>query len=249
MKPSKSVGPPPGAGEALPDWELLLRAAAELQNILPDATLVGGTAAALVAGHRFSLDADHVIADLIPRYDEVLAELEAVVGWRTERRTRPVMVMGSLDGIMTTVRNQKRTAPLETTVLDTRYGPIRLPVPGEILRIKAFLVTNRNATRDFLDVAAISDKIGITGSVRALASLDRLYPQDEGAGATRQQLMRQLAQPRPFDLEEIQPRLSDYKGLARRWQEWSAVEGQCLRLSIAMGEAVARRHDGWNDLG
>jgi hypothetical protein len=45
--------------DQLPDWEQLLAAAARLQVILPDATLVGGTAAAIAAGHRRSLDADH----------------------------------------------------------------------------------------------------------------------------------------------------------------------------------------------
>jgi len=44
---SKSTAP-------LPDWELLLSSAARLQRILPDAVLVGGTAAAIHAGHRSS---------------------------------------------------------------------------------------------------------------------------------------------------------------------------------------------------
>jgi hypothetical protein len=37
--------------DQLPDWEQLLAAAARLQAILPAATLVGGTAAAITAGH------------------------------------------------------------------------------------------------------------------------------------------------------------------------------------------------------
>ena len=53
--------------EELPEWEVLLRAAARLQDILPDATLVGGTAAAIEAGHRRSADADHVIPELTSR--------------------------------------------------------------------------------------------------------------------------------------------------------------------------------------
>ncbi len=235
-----------GAREELADWEDLLQAAAALQRILPDATLVGGTAAALFAGHRRSMDADHVIADLRSHFDEALAQLEAAVGWRTERRQRPVIIMGSLDGIMTTVRNQRRSAPLETTTIETRYGTIRVPVPDEILRVKAWLVVDRNATRDFLDVAAISQKLGTAEAMRALASLDRLYPQDGDLGAVRQQLMRQLSQPRPYDLEEIRPRLSTYKGIVPRWRKWSAVEAQCGALGVAMGEAVASGRSGWD---
>jgi hypothetical protein len=233
----------------LPEWELLLRAAARLQKILPDATLVGGTAAALEAGHRRSADADHVIPGLSARFDEVLAELEAVAGWQTARRERPVVIKGRLDGIMTTVRNQRRAAPLETHEIDTVEGPIRVPTPAEILRIKAWLIVDRNATRDFLDVAAISDKLGLEASARALSSLDHLYPQGEDGGAVRQQLMRQLAKPRPFDLDEIRPRLADYKGIVARWRTWPGVERQCQALGVELAEAAANRRHGWTDLG
>ena len=76
----------------LPEWEQLLSAAAHLQQILPDATLVGGTAVAIFAQHRLSRDADHVLPDLRDRFDEVLAELEAVAGWHTARVRRPVLI-------------------------------------------------------------------------------------------------------------------------------------------------------------
>ncbi len=235
--------------EVLPEWELLLRAAARLQHILPDATLVGGTAAALEAGHRRSADADHVIPGLASRFDEVLDELESVAGWQTARRQRPVVIKGRLDGILTTVRNQQRTAALETHEIETEGGPIRVPTPAEILRIKSWLVVDRNATRDFLDVAAISDKVGLEASARALSSLDRLYPQGDDQGAVRQQLMRQLAKPRPFDLEAISPSLADYKGIAPRWRSWSSVERQCRALGVELAEAAANRRQGWTDLG
>lgn len=73
----------------LPDWELVLSSAARLQRILPDAVLVGGTASAIHAEHRFSRDADHVLTDLRHRFDGVLAELESVAGWKTARVQRP----------------------------------------------------------------------------------------------------------------------------------------------------------------
>lgn len=50
--------------DTLPDWEQVLTAAAQLQRILPDAILVGGSASALYAAHRIYLDfvalADHL---------------------------------------------------------------------------------------------------------------------------------------------------------------------------------------------
>lgn len=89
--------------ELLPDWERVLAAAAHLQRILPDAVLVGGTASAVYSRHRLSTDAGHVVNYLRLRFDQVLAELEAVAGWQTARVTRPVQILGSLDGIETGV--------------------------------------------------------------------------------------------------------------------------------------------------
>lgn len=76
--------------EQLPDWERLLAAERHIQQIVPGAVLVGATAAAIHAGHRVSMDGDHVLADL---HDEVLAALEAAAGWRTERLQRPGLIL------------------------------------------------------------------------------------------------------------------------------------------------------------
>ena len=144
----------------LPDWELVLFSAARLQRILPDAVLVGGTASAIHAAHRFSRDADHVLADLRNRFDEVLAELESVAGWKTARVQRPVQILGSLDGIETGVRQLIRDEPLETVVVDYHGARITVPTEGEILRIKGVLILKRNATRDYLDFVALADHMG-----------------------------------------------------------------------------------------
>lgn len=103
-----------GAGEqTLPDWERLLAAERHVQALVPGTVLVGGTAAALHAGHRRSHDGDHVLADLRDRFDDVLAALEGVAGWRTARVQRPVLVLGGLDGIATGIRQLRRSAPLD----------------------------------------------------------------------------------------------------------------------------------------
>src|SRR5690606_9558113 len=120
----------------------------------------GGTAAALHAHHRFSFDHDHVIQDLSKNYDKALAALESIVGWRTKRRVRGKLVLGAIDNIEAGLRNQRRSAPLETTVLELPGGKkLRVPTVEEMLRIKAYLVVERNATRDYLDVAALSHHI------------------------------------------------------------------------------------------
>ena len=232
--------------EQLPEWERLLRAAARLQGILPEATLVGGTAAAIDAGHRRSMDADHVIAGLIDRFDQVLAELESAAGWKTARVRRPVAIYGSLDGILTTVPNQIRTAPLDTVEVSAAGQRVRVPTRAEILRVKAWLIVRRNATRDYLDVAAIASKLSDAAVLAALAPMDRLYPQEEDRGAVRHQLMRQLAMPRPYDLDSLN--LAEYKGLVPAWHDWATVVAQCRRVATLMAAAVATQRTGWKDV-
>ncbi|WP_308874872.1 hypothetical protein [Thiothrix subterranea] len=195
----------------LPDWELVLSSAAHLQRILPDAVLVGGTASAIHAEHRFSRDADHVLTDLRARFDSVLAQLESVAGWKTARVQRPVQILGSLDGIETGVRQLIREAPLETTVLDYHGERLTVPTDHEILRIKGVLILKRNATRDYLDFVALADHMGDERVAQALRSFDKLYQQDNGESPL-QQLQVQLANAMPYDLEDTE--LSEYKNLA-----------------------------------
>lgn len=219
----------------LPDWERVLSAASRLQEILPGAVLVGGTAAAFHAQHRFSRDADHVLDDLRPRFDEVLARLESVAGWKSARVTRPVQILGSLDGIETGVRQLVRDEPLETTTLEHRGAELTIPTEAEILRIKGVLILRRNATRDYVDFAALADRMGEEAVATALGSFDRLYRQDNGESSL-QQLQVQLANALPFDLEDTE--LSEYKELAPRWHDWSAVKAVCTRASIVVFDRV-----------
>ena len=236
----------PKSTAPLPDWELVLSSAARLQRILLDAVLVGGTASAIHAGHRFSRDADHVLTDLRHRFDDVLAQLESVSGWKTARVQRPVQILGSLDGIETGVRQLIRDEPLETTVVNYHGARITVPTEGEILRIKGVLILKRNATRDYLDFVALADHMGDERVAHALQSFDRLYQQGSGESPL-QQLQVQLANALPYDLEETE--LSEYKNLDPRWHDWQVVKAACSRLATAIFDRVcdmeADRADGY----
>lgn len=221
--------------DTLPEWEQVLSAAAHLQRILPGAVLVGGSAAAVYAGHRLSTDADHVLTDLRERFDRVLADLEAVAGWKTARIRRPVQILGSLDGIETGVRQLIREEPLETTQIEYQGQTIKLPTEAEMLRIKAVLILQRNATRDYLDFVALADHMGDEKVIEALRSFDRLYPQPSGESAL-QQLQIQLANPLPYDLEELN--LAEYKNLAPRWHDWQAVKAACVHYAILIFDHI-----------
>ena len=213
----------------LPDWDQLLSAAAHLQEILPDATLVGGTAVAIFAQHRLSHDADHVLPNLRDTFDQVLTQLEAVAGWRTARVKRPVLILGSLDGIETGVRQLIRKQPLETQEIEVGGTRLVVPTEEELLRIKGVLILRRNATRDYLDFAALSERIGSERVGEALDSFDQLYPQPSGESAL-QQLQVQLANPMPYDLESTD--LSEYRKLHPKWHDWNRVKEICANIAV-----------------
>lgn len=220
-------------------WARVFAAAARLQELVPDAVLVGGTAAAHHAGHRVSFDDDHVVTDLSARFDDVLADLEATGGWVTARVRRPVLILGSLDGIDTGVRNLIRRRPLEVeeAIVDDRA--IRVPTLEEITRIKAWLVLQRNATRDHLDLVALADRLGEVPAVDVALGLDDYYEDQRGPGGRRvaTQLARQLAEPRPYDLSEVD--LAHYRRLEYRWRDWTAVVDACRRLAVGMLDRIA----------
>jgi len=215
----------------LPDWELVLAAAARLQGIVPRTVLVGGTASAIYAQHRFSRDADHILDDLSSRYDQVLSDLEAVAGWKTARTIRPVQILGSLNGIETGIRQLIRDDPLETIRIEYQGAILTIPTQAEILRIKAVLILKRNATRDYLDFVALADQMEDQGVIDAFRTFDKLYPQSNNESAL-QQLQIQLANPLPYDLEETA--LAEYKNLAPQWHDWEKVKSACVRLSLLL---------------
>ena len=217
------------------DWERVLAAAAHLQRIVPDAVLVGGSAAAMYVDHRFSRD-DHVVANLKDRFDSVLSDLERVANWNTARTQRPVLILGQLDGVDTGIRNLIRIAPLETTVVETGHGKITLPTIEEMLRIKAWLTVTRNATRDYIDVAALSEKIsqdrGYEFVAAEILKMDKLYPQQSGAVVSLQ-VARQLAEPKPFDFDAGKG-LEIYRIRAPRWGQWGDVANELEGLGARL---------------
>jgi len=202
--------------EELPDWERLLAAERHLQALVPGTVLAGGTAAALHAGHRKSLDGDHVLEDLRPRFDDVLAALEAAAGWQTSRVQRPVAILWRLDGVMTGIRQLRRARPLETEVV----SGLRVPTLAEMARIKAWLLATRHTVRDYLDTVVLLERLGEAGVRQAFALFDEIYPQASGASPLVEVIER-LAAATPSDAPEVD--LRTYKDLLVPWNDWSHV--------------------------
>ena len=137
-----------------------------------------GLAAALYTGHRDSFDHDHVLADLADRYSIIIDAVEASEGWATSLRASkpPFTVLGSLDGVEAGLRQLRRSRPLETSLYELGDGrSVAVPTLEETLRIKAYLVVQRNAVRDYLDVVALGDTIGLVQAGTILRSIDTYY--------------------------------------------------------------------------
>jgi hypothetical protein len=217
-----------------PSLEEVLEKAAQLQALVPGAVLVGGSAAALHAHHRESLDHDHVVANLAERFNSILENLEAVGDWSMTRAQPGKIILGELGGIETGVRQLIRGRPLEITEVEVRGKRLVVPTAAEILRIKAWLALSRNQTRDYLDIAALADRIGLDEAATVLRDIDDYYADINRRPETvATQLVRQLADPRPRDVE-VTTQLATYKALDRRWHDWSAVEAVLADLAERM---------------
>ena len=223
-----NAGRMPSGGGGLPEWERLLAAERHLQALVPGAVLVGGTAAAVHTGHRVSLDGDHVLDDLRSRFGEVLATLEAAAGWRTERIQRPVLILGELDGVLTGIRQLRRTRPLDTE----EVAGLRVPTLAEMARIKSWLLATRHAVRDYLDTVVLFERLGDDGVADALRPFDDIYRQESGVSPLAE-VVERLAAAAPADKADVD--LTQYRGIKPPWNDWGhlAARGRYWARRIA----------------
>jgi hypothetical protein len=87
----------------------------------------------------------------------------------------------------------------------------------------------------YLDFVALADHLGDKKIVEALRPFDRLYPQPNDESAL-QQLQIQLANPLPYDLEELN--LAEYKNLDPRWHDWQGVKGVCIKCATLIFDQI-----------
>ncbi len=214
----------------------VLESAARLQEIVPDTVLVGGAAAAYYAGHRQSFDHDHVLGDLAGRYAAIVEAVEASDGWVTSVRASspPLTLLGSLDGVEAGLRQLRRTRPLEVEQVTVGKRRLRVPTLPECLRVKAFLIVQRNQVRDYVDTVALADRLGGEEAVATLTAIGDYYTDRSGTSdGVLTALVQRLSEPSPRD-RRVTAQLADYKGLKKRWHDWRDVEADCARLADAI---------------
>ncbi|MDJ0355057.1 hypothetical protein [Paenarthrobacter sp. PH39-S1] len=229
------IGRFPARKDLQPELQEVLESASRLQRLVPDAVLVGGSAAALYAGHRASYDHDYDLRELRANFDLVLEALESDDGWAVNRLTYGKIILGELGGIETGLRQLIRLRPLEVAEVQlTIRNTVMVPTSEETLRIKAFLITKRNQTRNYLDVAALADHVGLERAALVLSGMDEYYAdQAHDGAAVSSQVARQLGHPLPND-SGTTTRLEGYKGLSARWLDWQETVNLCQQLSAQM---------------
>ena len=233
-EPNQGAEQKPGM---IPDWREILKAGVQAQGLVPGAVCVGGTAAALYAKHRLSNDTDHVLATLRQDFEAVRAVLEARPEWKTARVQPPVLILGSINGVEVGFRQLKRSLPVEARTIQTSEGPMVVPTWDELLCMKAFLAYDRNATRDYLDFAALTECESEAAVLDSLLKIDLRYGalQSSSVGL---ETAKALSACVPYDLEETE--LPRYKGLAAKWHPWEATRSICQRFGTMLGEALVR---------
>ena len=125
-----------------------------------------------------------------------------------------------------------RTSPMETTnVLLPTGVRLQIPTGAETVRLKSFLIMERNAARDYAEFAELVDSMDIQTAAEVLAGMDRYYsgpPARTHWVAT--QLVRRLADPRPADGPDVALSGADAE------TEWARVRQRCLSVAVAMLE-------------
>jgi hypothetical protein len=196
-----------------------------LQSRLAELKLVaiGGTAAALHCDHRYSLDVDCVSPFLRERFAETAESLETWDGWMTIRKQPPHFILGKRGGIELGVRQSRRAVPLQTTSIQG----MAVPTLREMLRVKAFLMTERRATRDYVDFVALASRLDQDSTLNALGYLNCVY-EAGGAGQTAVTSFAEACENQPLDLQAVP--LGSYRGLRSPYTHWSFVAEICRRF-------------------
>ncbi|CAN3126495.1 Heme uptake protein MmpL11 [Mycobacterium sp. smrl_JER01] len=127
----------------------------------------------------------------------------------------------------------ERISPMETTnVLLPTGDRLQIPTGAETLRLKSFLVMQRNSARDYRELAELVDSMDVDTAADVLSGMDRYYAgQPARAGHwVATQLVRRLAEPVPSDGPDLAAAGAEEEA------EWAKVRQRCLSVAVAMLE-------------
>ena len=182
----------------------------------------------MYAGHRDSYD--HVVADLMERYNAIVEAAGLTHGWATSvKASRPPMtLMGSIEGIKAIAM---ATAPEGATGNDSCHGDeVTVPTLVQAPRVKAPCRPAKPGSRLPRRGCTLADRQGIHDGANVLRHLDEFYLDRSGEDdSVVTALVQRPAEPNSRD-SEVTRHLDRYQGLLPRLQDWESVTTMCHTL-------------------
>jgi hypothetical protein len=122
---------------------------------------------------------------------------------------------------------------------------IVIPSLAEMLRVKAFLLAQRRAARDFVDVAALAQTLGSEQCIKALGYLNLVYP--AGTAQTTISAFAEACEGEPVDIGTVD--LAAYQGVKAPFTDRAYVLESCRRLGrsivkLELADRLPRDLDG-----
>ena len=126
----------------------------------------------------------------------------------------------------------RRSSPMETTnVLLPTGDRLQIPTGAETVRLKSYLILQRNTKHDYTEFAELVDSMDTHTVAEVLSGMDRYYAcQAARTHWVATQLVRRLADPRPSDGPDVALAGPDAE------TEWARVRQRCLSVAVAMLE-------------
>ncbi|MGO9925789.1 MAG: MMPL family transporter [Mycobacterium sp.] len=221
------------------DLRMVLKSAAKLKHLAPDAVCVADPLAFTGCGR--------MCAELEP---EPARKLVTRAMTRGDRPVHPVTLWRrrlsvAIDALETkhgttdqrARQSYQRRSPVETTHVQLPTGDrLLIPTGAEALRLKGYLIMCRNSRRDYTEFADMVHAIEPETAATVLAGMDSYYCRHPADRLPQQhwmatQLVRRLADPDPSDIAETQVPEANARA------DWEDVRQRCLSVAVAMLEA------------
>jgi len=215
----------------------VVKAGVKANQAVPGSIALGGTVCSLYVHHRLSSYIDFVLSDLSSRFSEILEHLFELPEWKEARVNVPVLILGALDGFEIGYRQLRRSTPIETQIIETPSGPLVVPTLPELIRTKAFLIYNRNYTRDYFDFAEMSCRFDVAEVVDRLSSLDEKFGWEKQPSIIVE-VIKKLISPEPHDLSDGRHGFDQLRFLDPVLKTWVQVADRCREIGRALSIRV-----------
>ena len=233
------------------DLRMVLKSAAKLKHLAPDAVCVADPLAFTGCGRMCAELEAETAGEETPNINgpNGARKLVARAMTRGDRPVHPVTLWRrrlsvAIDALETkrgttdkrSRQSYQRRSPVETTHVQLPTGDrLLIPTGAEALRLKGYLIMCRNSRRDYTEFADMVDAIEPETAATVLAGMDSYYCRQPAERLPQQhwmatQLVRRLADPDPADIGETQSSEANARA------DWEDVRQRCLSVAVAMLE-------------